>query len=427
MKIFIKYGGAMFLDVLDPARTMIRLNSEHVCMENMIQGETMLYYALLMGKKPTLTQTQVTDSQVIFNILNGQYKREFFELIKEDKIRICLYPNINSLVDYFVKCLKYGVENEEEFFDFAMFPFLREKEVKERRNIQFQMIKVVTDNARRFRIEELTGEENEYIREYINTIEEVERIARSRYLRSTGFKLHMDDVFKQYTDEILNGETYSLSIKELMRYINLYKDNKGIINRRSTYYKLLESECVRERFDQEAISNIKTIIDYSYNLAVASVVDDKEGVNINIRDKYIEASKLIEASANCKEKKLFNLQRVDAKKNHLTWEDISPVLKEIERLEKEKNYSREDALQEIRGKQLKNPIIKLSKYIGLSIVTTYLPILPIVELASSIVQDALGEVLRKPNLADITDSFKKAIEQKCILEQTIRFNSFIQI
>lgn len=419
----------MFLDVLDTARTMIGVNSEQVYMENMIQGETMLYYALLMGKKPTLTQTQVTDSPIIFNILNGQYKSEFLELIKEDKIRICLYPKIDSLEDYFVKCLKYGVEDESDFFDFAMFPFLREKEVRERRNIQFQMIKVVTDNARRFRIEGLTGEENEYIREYINTIEEIEEIVRSRYLRSTRFKVHMDDVFKQYTDGILKGETYSLAIKELVKYINSYKDGKEKINRRSIYYKLLESECVRKHFDQEAISNVKTIIDYSYNLAVASAVDDKEGANINIREKYIEASKLMEASENCKEKKLFNLQQIDAK-NYLTWEDISPLLKEIERLEEEKNYSREDALQEIRNKQLKNPIIKLSKYVGLSIITAHLPTTPIVELANiilnSIVQDAFCEILRKPSLKDIKDNVKRGIGQIRILDQAIIFNSFIQ-
>lgn len=419
----------MFLDVLDTARTMVKVNSDEICGQNMIQGESMLYYTLLMGKKPTLTQTQVADSNIIFNILNGKYKEEFLKLIEENKIRICLYPGISSLQEYFIKCLSYGLENEEDFFDFAMFPFLNTENYsyRDRKNIQRRMIQIIINNERNFNIEGITQEENNFVKAYIEGIERIDKIANPRYIKSTGFKDHIDNVFKRYADEILSSENYLPQTKELIGVINDCKNSKGSLNRRSSYYSLLESNLIKSNFDIKDIENVKCIIDCSYNIAVASAVNDGEGANINIRNEYIDASKVVGMVESCEEKKIFDLKAVESK-NYLTWENLIPLLNELERLEA-KGCTRHEALKEIRYMRVLNPIIGISKYIGLTMLTSYLPVAPIVEVVATIVggvvQDAASEWLKKPSLKEIKDNTAKSRADVLALNQAIKFNSFI--
>lgn len=414
----------MFLDLLDTINSSESYHEKELCQKNALQAESMLYYLLLTGQTPTLSQTQVMDSTIIHAILsNKQSKEHFLKMIQTGNMKVSLYTGngSRSLQDYFKKSLMYGIDNDTDLFDFSTMPFLIEYDLKTRRTLNKNIIDSIEHNSYNFKTDGVSQEHIEYIGHIIDNIQEIDRAIKGEYLVSNIFKKNIDNLFQIQCKEIIKDKNIDSKFINLCNNMTNKDDYK---NRRSIYYNYIER--IKGDYSIETVEKMKQIVNNCYNEAVASLVDDN-GYSLNFSNKFTDLAQPIEQNGNLIKKEIIEIKESNSQK-YLTWETLSNIMMEVEALEKKKKLSRVDALVEYKRTQPYKPIIAVAKYFGVSTLTSFIPGVPaVVEILSDIVSgtvsDIAGEKLKKPSFGEIRSCIENSKNKKQIASNTIKFIS----
>lgn len=414
----------MFLDLLDTIKTSENFHKIDACKANAVQGESMLYYLLLTGQTPTLTQTQAMDSKIIHNILNdGKSRSAFLTLLATGKIQLELYTGsgARSLQDYFKKSLMYGLNEGTDFFNFSTMPFLEQYDPKIRKNLQANIVSALQDNCYDFKTDGVCAEHIDYLTGIIDDMQDIDRAIRGNCLYCKAYQKNMDDLVWRHCQELMKSEETDTSFLKLC-YDIISKYDYG--NRRSAYYKYLD--ILKQDYSNDDIEKMKQLVDNCYNEALASSTNNN-ACNLNISSKFADLAQPIQQNGNVTKKEIIKI-RPSRADQYLTWETLSQIMTEVERIEKVKKLSRTDALTEYKRKQSFKPIVSTVKYLEIGAVTSLIPGIPdVVEILSDVisgaVSDAVGDKLKKPSLHDITVSAKDGAKKTQIANNAIEFLS----
>lgn len=414
----------MFLDLLDTIKTSEKHHTLVDCEINAMIGESMMYYLILAGQTPTLTQTQVMDSNIIHNILRDKNRRIYFlEMLQSGYIKVALYTGngSRSLQDYFKKSLTYGMDDDTEFFDFSIMPFLGEYDSKVRKNLNKKILSAIEHNSYNFNSDGVKPEHTDYIGCIVDNIQDIDKAVRGKYLLSNTYRKNIDDLFRAQCEGIINDKNTNSEFLELCQRMmnkNSYK------NRRSIYYNYIEN--MRSNYSNESIDKMRQVIDNCYNEAIASLIND-DGYSLNFSSKYVDLMKLMDKNENVVKKEVIGIKRSNAEK-YFTWAILSDIMKEVEELKNKKNLSQTEALIEYKKRQSYKPIVSVAKYLGVTAITSFIPGIPhVVEIFSDIisgtVSDVAGEKMRKPSLGEIVGDIRNTKNNTRIAENAIEFIS----
>ncbi len=415
----------MFLDLLDTIKTSESQYDMNECKKNAVQGESMLFYLLLSGKVPVLTQTQVMDSKIIHNILFNKGMNEYFlKLIKSGKIKLALYTGqgqLKSLQDYFIHSLRYGLDGQTDFFDFSTLPFLKHYDIQVRKNLNKKIIDVLQHNSYQFATDGVSREHVEYIEAIIDNIQNIDRYIRGNYIYTDGYKKSLDTLVATHCQIFLNDASENSGLVKLCRGV-LEKGNSR--NRRSAYYSFLES--MKNEYSIENIQKVKQIIDNCYNEAVASSLPSEE-YNLNFSSKFVDLIKPILMRSEISKKEVIKL-RTNHKDNVITWETLVAMLSEVDNLQNEKNLNRTDALMEYKRRQKFKPVVAVAKYLGFSVLPSFIPAAPeAIEIVTDLVTGAATEVtdslFKKPSLKFVGNTLNESKMTTNLVDPTIEFIS----
>lgn len=414
----------MFLDLLDTIKTSENHHEMDVCKANAVQGESMLYYLLLAGKTPTLTQTQAMDSKIIHSILNDKKsKKPFLDMLRTGKIRIELYNGngAQSLQDYFNNSLSYGVDNEYDFFNFSTMPFLEQYDPKVRKNLHNNIITALVHHSYDFKTDGVSPKDIDYLGYMVDDLNEIDKAVRSHYLVCNAYQKNMDDLVRVQCQELMKNQNDRTGFSDLCHDM-VSKCDYG--NRRSAYYKHLD--ILKNDYSKDDIEKMKQVVNNCYNEALASSTNNNQ-CNLNLSGEFVDLAQPIQQNGTVVNKEIIAIKPSKADQ-YLTWETLSEIMTEVEQIEKAKKLSRTDAFIEYKRVQSLKPIISTVKYLGIGAITSLIPGVPdVVEILSDVitgaVSDAIGDKFKKPSLHDTVASVKDGAKKKQVADNAIEFLS----
>ena len=369
----------MYVDCFDSVKTQIELHGNQGAVENAFFSETYLYNLLLTGYKPCLTPSQCIDSTSIFNITYSN-QDAFIKLIKNGFITINLFPGELSLRNHFVKTLSEGVLNENPFYEFSIFPFLSHFKSEQRKKIQEAILSNINNHYTNFHIDGLSNEEAEYMETVFDNFQIVDILSQKEIKQTKRFSQNMNELLMQFSQEVQDEEFSSL-------YTDLKIDNEGKTvksYRRSVFYDFLRR--MQSYYSGDVIQYMRNLVDCSYNLTIASAVDDKEGSDISTKFSSIVNSATIE-KLNPNACSCLSLSEQKNVKTQITWDDVLEILTEVSHIEKEKNVSRIEALKIYKSKQTVSNVFKVCKYLVGNTLKTLVPGLDAMSILLNIASD----------------------------------------
>lgn len=414
----------MYIDCFDSVKTQIGLNGVDVAQNNAIFSEAFLFNLLLNGYTPNFTPSQFIDSSIIFNITSTN-KDVFIDIINSGFITINLFPDEFSLRNHFVKCLSEGVCNDNSFYDFSIFPFLNNYDKLQRKKMQEKMIKNINNHYTDFHIDGLSNEEAEYMEMVYDNFQVIDILSKKVEKKTKYFTQNMNQLLINFCNEETDLEFIDL-------YNELKNDNdKKTINsyRRSIFYDFIRRK--KDSYSLEVINKIKNYVDCSYNIAMASAVDDKEGTDISSNNSEILNSRTID-NLNPKSQVKFSIQDNKNSKTRITWEDVLEILKEIKKIEIEKKISRKKAMEIYKRKQTFSNVYKLGKYVVGNTIKTLIPGAEFMNAAINIISDVsinatsecFEEKLKMQSIVDLFYDFKKTNKQKKLIDNASKLLNY---
>lgn len=414
----------MYIDCFDSVKTQIGLNGVDVAQNNAIFSEAFLFNLLLNGYTPNFTPSQFIDSSIIFNITSTN-KDVFIDIINSGFITINLFPDEFSLRNHFIKCLSEGVYNDNSFYDFSIFPFLNNYDKLQRKKMQEKMIKNINNHYTDFHIDGLSNEEAEYMEMVYDNFQVIDILSKKVEKKTKYFTQNMNQLLTNFCNEETDLEFIDL-------YNELKNDNdKKTINsyRRSIFYDFIRRK--KDSYSLEVINKIKNYVDCSYNIAMASAVDDKEGTDISSNNSEILNSRTID-NLNPKSQVKFSIQDNKNSKTRITWEDVLEILKEIKKIEIEKKISRKKAMEIYKRKQTFSNVYKLGKYVVGNTIKTLIPGAEFMNAAINIISDVsinatsecFEEKLKMQSIVDLLYDFKKTNKQKKLIDNASKLLNY---
>ena len=355
----------MYIDCFDSVKTQVSIHGDEGAKNNAIFSEAFLFNLLLSGYIPNFTPSQFIDSSSIFNITSTN-KDIFIDIINSGFITINLFHDELSLRNHFVKCLSNGVYNDGPFYEFSIFPFLNNYEHNLRKKMQENMIKNINDHYTNFHVDGLSNEEAEYMEIVYDNFQVIDILSKKVTKKTKTFTQNMNTILIKFCEEETDLEFINL-------FADLKTDNKSqTINSysRSIFYDFLKR--YKDNYSSEVIEKMRNYIDNSYNIAIASAVDDIEGSKITSKNSNMIKSSTID-SLNPNDKARFSIQDKKNSKSLITWEDVYEILKEVKSIEKEKKLTRKEALKVYTKKQTISNVFKISKYLIGNTLKTLVP------------------------------------------------------
>ena len=408
----------MFLDLFDTVRTSPKVNDLETCENSTTQAEIALFYLMIMGFRPTLTQTQIMDSNTIIKIVRSKYKDSFLRLLNKGYIRISLYPGTKSIQEHFLRAMKMGLDGSNDFFEFSSIPFMSEYDVERRKALQSKIIDACINGYYNYQCDGIKPEHSEYIGELVQAVIEINTAVKSGYLRGNRPANNLDNAIRETLINLINSEPEDLELKELTKEVLRY--NFG--NKRSAYYNFLFNN---KTYAKEKTDKIKTIVDCCYNIIIASSVNDDEGSKLSVSTdcKNLIPYLNLDKDINIEENKVFQ----SGKNEYLTWENIERILNEIENIQKKKKCARQEAVMHYKARQSRAPVTIIGKYIGISALTMPLQFIPVIkdipELIMGAVTDTVTEKLKKPSVADMVSVIKHSKHKVDIANSALEYLS----
>jgi len=409
----------MFVDCFDSVKTQIELQGNVGSVQNALFSETYLYNLLLTGYKPCLTPSQCIDSSSIFNITYSN-QDVFIKLIKKGFITINLFPGEFSLRNHFVKTLSEGVLNENPFYEFSIFPFLANFESFHRKKIQSQLLENIHNHYTNFHIDGLTNEEAEYMETVFDNFQIIDILAQKDIKTTKRFSQNMNDLLIQFAQEVQDEEFCAL-------YSDLQIDNAGKTiksYRRSIFYDFLKR--MQNYYSYETLHYMRNLVDCSYNLAIASAVDDKEGSDISTKYKNIVVSETVgKLNPNTCSHLIVSAQ--ENAKTQITWDDVLEILVEVSNIEREKNISRQEALKLYKNRQNVSNVFKVGKYLIGNTLKTLIPGLDAMNVLLNIASDVginagtelMDDRLNMQSIKEVVSDIKKSRNNNKLIDTAL--------
>lgn len=409
----------MFVDCFDSVKTQIELQGNVGSVQNALFSETYLYNLLLTGYKPCLTPSQCIDSSSIFTITYSN-QDVFIKLIKKGFITINLFPGEFSLRNHFVKTLSEGVLNENPFYEFSIFPFLANFESFHRKKIQSQLLENIHNHYTNFHIDGLTNEEAEYMETVFDNFQIIDILAQKDIKTTKRFSQNMNDLLIQFAQEVQDEEFCAL-------YSDLQIDNEGKTiksYRRSIFYDFLKR--MQNYYSYETLHYMRNLVDCSYNLAIASAVDDKEGSDISTKYKNIVVSETVgKLNPNTCSHLIVSAQ--ENAKTQITWDDVLEILVEVSNIEREKNISRQEALKLYKNRQNVSNVFKVGKYLIGNTLKTLIPGLDAMNVLLNIASDVginagtelMDDRLNMQSIKEVVSDIKKSRNNNKLIDTAL--------
>ncbi|MBF4693958.1 hypothetical protein [Fusibacter ferrireducens] len=411
----------MYLDLFDTVKTSPLFNSSCKLNDNFERSELYLLYMLILGKKPTLTDTQIIDSNVIFKITQSKYKEIFYRLIESNRIRILVHSSSSSVNEYYSNTLRFGMNEDAEFYNYSSIPFLNEYEAKERIHVQKKMIDALAQGTYKIDSNDIIPLHKEYLNEILLTIGELNlKTRKTKTIRVNSSKrldLYINSTIDSVINDVRETETYELF--ERIKRLNGE-------NRRSMYYNFLSS--LKNEYRSDSLEYAREIIDFSYNTIRSEMISDVEGTKLTL-PTLVSKNKINHELEN----KLFPIEKniitESANTHSVTWENIIDILDDLESIEKEMACTRREAIDIYIAKISKAPFLQVGKYIGITATTIPFLGLPIFEiipdLVTNVFGDAISEKYKKPSISEIITTFKNTDDQKRIIRNADMFDSIV--
>ncbi|MGU8998433.1 hypothetical protein ACV3ZD_00470 [Clostridium perfringens] len=415
----------MFLDLFDTIKTSEIYYEKEFCEINAISGEIMLYYLILSGKTPVLTQTQAMDSTIIHSILNEEKNTKYFlELLRNNNIKLALYNGngARSLQDYFKKALSYGIDGETDFFEFSSMPFLNEYDKNLRKKFNKHIIDSIEHNYYNFKFDGIKSEDIEKLEAIVNNIQHMDRAIKGEYITSNIYRKNLDDLFLNHCNSIIRS---SVEENEFIDLCKRMKSKNYYGNRRSAYYSFID-ELKEEGYKKENIRKIRQVVDNCYNEASSSLISNSS-YSLNFSSEYGDLINSVQENGKLEKKELIEIKNIESNK-YLTWERINSIIKEVKAIEKNKKITYLEALNEFKRRQPINMVVSVARYIGISTLSTFIPGVPNVfevgsELVSGAISDLVCEKLKKPSITDTINELKEESIKRKLTQNTIEFIS----
>ncbi|MCE5287185.1 MAG: hypothetical protein LLG02_15255 [Pelosinus sp.] len=407
----------MFSDQFDTVRTSIKYNNVDALSNNATQAEISLFYIMIMGYHPTLTQTQIIDSNIIIRIAQSKYKEHFLKLIKNGNIRISLSPKSDSVQDHFIKSMQIGLDDDSQFYDFSSIPFLSDYNNKTRKLIQRKIIEAFSKGCFNFKNDDILPEHAEYLSDIVRFILEINIASSSSYIKGGNYTISLDGAL----GEIISRLQKNCEDKDLVSLMNELK-LATFSNQRSLYYNFLNE--AEKRHDKVTIEKVRKLVNYCYNIAIATSVNDPEGARINIPSE-VDSEILSSLVSNSKIEE--NKISFNNSNDYLTWESVSHILQELESIQKEKKCDREEAIKIFKVRQSRTPIRLIGKYIGISALTLPFNFLPLGDSIPDFIigafSDTIGEKLKKPSIAEMISAAKSGPHKSRVASNALEYMS----
>jgi hypothetical protein len=417
----------MFIDVFDSVKTSLAYNDEHLSENNTIHSEISLYTLLLAGYTPALTSTQMTDSNTMYN-LTSKHQSCFIKLLKDGYIKTVLFPGEFSLRSHFISCLSRGITDSNALYEFSIFPFLSSYNDIQRKEIQKKILASINNHYTNFHVPGLSAEHAEFIEAVYDNFQIVDILTKKTSCSIQKFKRNMSTLISSLCSEINND----LEFNEL--YSELCKDNNGLTiqtNQRSVYYNFIKR--MHGHYSDKVIQILKAIIDNSYNICIASLVNDYEGSKITSAIKEVMDNTTMRTLSPSQELSM-DITTVDSAKTSITWDDIVEILDEVKAIEQEKKLNRIDALKQYKRKQKLSNTFQITKYIVGNTLKTLIPgsntINAIVNISSEVAVNSVTEVMddkiKMFSISDLIHHVKKNNRKSKFIDHTlskIRYHS----
>jgi len=408
----------MFSDLFDTVRTSPKVNDLETCERSTTQAETALFYLMIMGYHPTLTQTQIMDSNTIIKIVQSKYRDSFLRLLSKGYIRVSLYPETRSILEHFLKAMKMGLDDSNDFYEFSSIPFMSEYDAERRKALQAKVIDACVNGYYDYKCDGIKPEHSEYIGELVQAVIQINSAIKSEYLKGSKPVNNLDSAVKRTLMSLADSEPEDSELKELTR--ELLSFNFG--NKRSAYYNFLLNN---KNYDNVTKDKIKTVVDCCYNIIIASGVNDEEGSKLSVPTDCKSIIPFLSPDKNISIEE--NKVSLSGKNEYLTWENIESILDEIENIQKKKRCSRKEAIMLYKAQQSRAPITIIGKYIGISAMTMPLQFIPVLkdipDLFMGIMTDAVTEKMKKPSIADMVSVLKHSRHKADIAANALEYLS----
>jgi len=331
-----------------------------------------------------------------------------------------LFPGEFSLRNHFVKTLSEGVLNENPFYEFSIFPFLANFESFHRKKIQSQLLENIHNHYTNFHIDGLTNEEAEYMETVFDNFQIIDILAQKDIKTTKRFSQNMNDLLIQFAQEVQDEEFCAL-------YSDLQIDNAGKTiksYRRSIFYDFLKR--MQNYYSYETLHYMRNLVDCSYNLAIASAVDDKEGSDISTKYKNIVVSETVgKLNPNTCSHLIVSAQ--ENAKTQITWDDVLEILVEVSNIEREKNISRQEALKLYKNRQNVSNVFKVGKYLIGNTLKTLIPGLDAMNVLLNIASDVginagtelMDDRLNMQSIKEVVSDIKKSRNNNKLIDTAL--------
>ena len=408
----------MFLDLFDTVRTSLKVNDLETCKNSTTQAEIAMFYLMIMGYRPTLTQTQIMDSNTIIKIVQSPYKDSFLRLLNKGYIRISLYPQTRSIQEHFIKAMKMGLDGNNDFYEFSSVPFMSQYDEDHRKSLQSKVIDAYANGHYDYQCDGIKPEHSEYIGELAQSILQINTAVKSGYLKCHMFENNLDNAVRDALTNLVFSEPEDLELKELVDELLLC----NFSNKRSVYYNFLLNN---KSYSKDKINKVKTVVDCCYNIIIASGVNDEEGSKLSVPTDCNNLIPHLNFDENIKVEE--NKIVLSDENEYLTWGNIETILLEIENIQNKRKCSRQEAVKLYMIQQSKAPIKLIGKYIGISALTMPLQFIPIInsipDLIMGVVTDAVTEKMKKPSVADMVSVVKSSKQKAKIAGNALEYLS----
>ncbi|MCL2360858.1 MAG: hypothetical protein FWC73_03465, partial [Defluviitaleaceae bacterium] len=406
--------------------------------EAKIYAEGVLFHALLNGATPVFSLPQIFDSSFVLSM--GE-NNNFIESFRRGYLRVALYGEVNSIKRYMLNVLRNNIKQKKVNFRFSSMPFLNEYDDIILKEVYKDMI-IAIESDEPFKNNIISIEHTEVVDRFLRCISNINLAIQSGnngdgcFLSAGTPKFILKDVIVQNIEisksklaiksQDIDDRIQNEFIEICDRLLRLHKITKDLrYSSRTKNYEIIEGYSA---YSPESVAAVKALIDYCYNVVVASSIPKNNEKDIlGISKDYpflINAAESFPTTFSYDDPKMFSC---DTKNTPLTWEMLNTITDEIISIQNEKGLSWADARRKYESRQTWLPFRSMAHSgavtMALFVPSAMLGRLPIglaiglvIDFASGQLSEVMDDKLKKPSIVDVFRSFKSSNEKNKILK-----------